>query len=129
MVFFGIKMTDIFLRRGVVFISFFLFSIASHGQIDSIGSGHALNFDGVDDFVTIGDKYHDLNLPFTVSAWVFLDPTAGAAPILVMNDNNPAYRGFWFSISPAALQCEFGDGTGGNSPAFRQGKIAFIQNM
>ncbi len=102
---------------------------ASYSQTDSVGSGHALKFDGIQDYVVLGDEYHNLNFPFSVSAWVFLDPTSLGSPIFVTNDNNPLYRGFWFVISPNVLECEFGDGTGGNNPAFRQGKIASIQNV
>ncbi|HEV8515192.1 MAG TPA: LamG-like jellyroll fold domain-containing protein, partial [Cyclobacteriaceae bacterium] len=73
--------------------------------------------------------YKNLNLPFTISAWVFLDPSAGASPIFSTNDNNPLYRGFWFVITPTVIECEFGDGAGGNNPAFRSGKIASISNV
>jgi len=112
-------------------IFYFLLSIFIKGysQTDSIGSGHAMGFDGVQDYVTISGNYHSLNFPFTISAWVFLNPSSGASPIFVTNDNNPIYRGFWFTISPGALQCEFGDGTGGDAPAFRNGKIASIENV
>jgi hypothetical protein len=48
-----------------------------------------------------------------------LDPTAvGGAPIFVTNDNDPIYRGFWLIITPSVILCEFGDGAGGNNPAF-----------
>src|SRR5437868_6060633 len=105
-----------------------LFSRISRCQTDDIGSGRTLNFDGINDYVEVGN-YKNINFPFTISAWIFLDPSAASAPIFSTNDNNPLYRGFWFSITPNVIQCEFGDGTGGNNPAFRQGKIASISNV
>ena len=116
------------MRLFVVFI-FLLFGKMSYSQIDDIGPGRALKFDGVNDLVEVGN-YKNINFPFTIAAWIYLDPSlVGAAPIFVTNDNNPLYRGFWFSITPTIIQCEFGDGTGGNNPAFRQGKIASISNV
>ncbi|HEY3430558.1 MAG TPA: LamG domain-containing protein, partial [Cyclobacteriaceae bacterium] len=99
-----------------------------------MGSGRAIYFDGINDYVDFGDRYHDLNMPFTVSAWLYRDPTAtGSAPIFVTNDNFDAsgnrYRGFWFYITDFNLFCEFGDGFGGNNPAFRRGKVANIPNV
>jgi hypothetical protein len=100
-------------------------------QIDSVGSGHAMVFDGVDDYVNLGNIYDDLVMPFSISAWVNLDAGAGACPIFVTQgqDNSPSYKGFWFFVSPANLWLELGDGTGGNNPAFRRGKTAAIPNL
>jgi gliding motility-associated-like protein len=100
-------------------------------QIDSIGSGHAMVFDGVNDYVNLGNIYDDLMLPFTISAWVYMDADAGACPIFISQgqDSSPDYKGFWFFISPANLWIEHGDGKGGNNPAFRRGKIAVIGNL
>jgi hypothetical protein len=47
----------------------------------------------------------------------------------VTNDNAPIYHGFWFAVGATFLQCEFGDGTGGDNPAFRRGKIVSITNV
>src|SRR5260221_4010907 len=104
-------------------------SITAIAQSDNIGSGRAIQLNGIDDYVSYGDVYHDLNLPFTVSAWVYLDPSSGVNPIFCTNDNPIVYRGFIFFISPTAIGCEFGDGTGGNNPAFRRGKIANVSNV
>lgn len=110
-----------------VFFSFLI--MESNSQTDDVGSGRAITLDGVNDYIQVGN-YKNINLPFTISAWVFVDPTSvGANPIFVTNDNNPNYRGFWFSISSGAILCEFGDGAGGNNPAFRQGKLASINNV
>jgi len=99
-------------------------------QVDNVGSGRAIRFDGIDDFIDLGDSYHNVNLPFSVSAWIYIDPTVNfPVPIFVSNDNDPAYRGFWFFISQNMIWCEFGDGTGGSTPAFRRGKQAGVSNV
>jgi hypothetical protein len=117
--------------RFFLFFLFILFSVDhSLSQIDNVGSGRAISFDGVDDRIDISGSYNIVNLPFTISAWVRLDPTAvGGAPIFVTNDNDPIYRGFWLIITPSVILCEFGDGAGGNNPAFRRGKSASISNV
>ncbi|MEP2667521.1 MAG: gliding motility-associated C-terminal domain-containing protein [Cyclobacteriaceae bacterium] len=109
----------------------FLFTVASaFSQADNVGSGHALQFDGVNDFVELGSVYHDLNLPFSISAWLYIDPSVNyPVPIFVTNDNNPTYRGFWFFISPDLMWCEIGDGNGGNSTLFRRGKQATVSDV
>lgn len=102
----------------------------SFAQTDNIGSGRALIFNGTDQYVSYGDVYHSLTQPFTISAWVYLDPaTSGTAPIFTTNDNDQIYRGFWFSMSTTHLWCEFGDGLGGNNPAYRRGIVAPISNV
>jgi gliding motility-associated-like protein len=101
-----------------------------NGQVDNVGSGHAIRFDGVDDLIDLGDNYHNINLPFSVSAWIYIDPTVNyPVPIFVSNDNDPIYRGFWFFISQNLIWCEFGDGTGGSTPSFRRGKQAAVSNV
>ena len=42
---------------------------------------------------------------------------------------DPIYRGIWFVITPNTVLCEFGDGAGGNNPAFRRGKQASVTNI
>ncbi|MBS1507363.1 MAG: gliding motility-associated C-terminal domain-containing protein [Bacteroidetes bacterium] len=98
-------------------------------QVDNVGSGRALKFDGSSDYVVLGDVYHNVNFPFTIMAWVNLDASSGASPVMATNDNNPVYRGFWFITTPTVLMVEFGDGTGGNNPIYRQGKISTVPNI
>ncbi len=72
--------------RFFLFFLFILFSVDhSVSQIDNVGSGRAISFDGVDDRIDISGSYNIVNLPFTISAWVRLDPTA-------VGGNNPAFR-------------------------------------
>ncbi|HTH55594.1 MAG TPA: LamG-like jellyroll fold domain-containing protein [Cyclobacteriaceae bacterium] len=118
------------LLTGFFFVALFgLTPLFVTAQIDNVGSGRAIQFDGVDDYIDYGSVYHDLNLPFTISAWVYLDPSSGPSPIFTTNDNDQIYRGFWFFISPTDLWCEFGDGTGGNQSGFRRGKQASLTNV
>ncbi len=82
----------------------FGFSKSSIAQVlDSTASGHALKFNGIDDYVDFGSIYHDVNLPFTVSAWVYLDPSSGVNPIFATNDNPVVYRGFIFLLPQPLL--------------------------
>jgi gliding motility-associated-like protein len=99
------------------------------GQIDIVGSGHAIQFDGIDDYVDLGNIYDDLTFPFTVSAWVNVDASSISGPILVTQDNTPLYNGFWFIVTPSALLIETGDGKGENLPTYRQGKGMDLYNM
>ncbi len=87
----------------------------------------AMRFDGVDDYINLGNIYDDLNLPITVSAWVYIDPTATLpGPILTTQDNDQIYNGFWFFASKSEIIFEYGDGLGADNPAFRKGKKATI---
>ena len=54
-----------------VLILSLMLGVNAEGQTDNVGSGRALRFDGVDDFVDLGNTYHDLNLPFSISAWIY----------------------------------------------------------
>ncbi len=111
-------------------IFYFCFYIISSAQVDNVGSGRAISLDGIDDRIDISKTYTSLNLPFSVSAWVFVDYSISAStPIFVTNDNDPTYRGFWFTVSPTSILCEFGDGAGASNPAFRRGKGATISSI
>ena len=113
-----------------VLILSMMLGVNAEGQTDNVGSGRALRFDGIDDYVDLGNTYHDVNLPFSISAWIYIDPTVNfPVPIFVSNDNDPVYRGFWFFISQNLIWCEFGDGTGGSTPSFRRGKQAAVNNV
>jgi len=95
---------------------------------DHIGPGYALSFDGVDDYVDLGNIYDDLTLPLTISAWIYLDP-GGLGTIFASQDNTHIYNGFHFFIVHTAIIIEYGDGKGNNSPEFRRGKAAPVENI
>lgn len=44
-----------------------------YSQNDVIGSGRALRFDGVDDYIDLGDVYDDFVLPITISVWIYVE--------------------------------------------------------
>ncbi len=116
--------------KNLITFSFYLLSVCLHAQVDNIGSGRAIKFNGAGSYIRLGDTYHDVNLPFTVSAWIYLDPSNSTpSAIFVSNDNTPTYRGFWFFISGSQLWCEFGDGTGASLSTYRRGKMASVSNV
>jgi hypothetical protein len=96
----------------------------TYGQIDSVGSGRAMRFDGVDDMINLGNIYDDLVFPFSVSSWVYFPPGSNGGPIFVSQDNKPVYNGFWFIVRPTVIFIEYGDGSGEDLPNYRRGKSA-----
>lgn len=94
-------------------------------QSDEVGSGHAIQFDGVNDYIDVGNIYDDLHLPFTISAWMYLEPSTNFIfPVFVSQDNAPLYNGFWFCLSATNLFIEYGDGRGEQNDAYRKGRSA-----
>lgn len=115
-----------------VAVAIFLFFLSGRIGAQDIkadaGAGYALSFDGIDDYVEVGDIYDDLTLPITISAWIFLDP-GGLGTIFASQDNTHIYNGFHFFIVHTDIVIEYGDGKGTNSPEFRRGKAAPIENI
>jgi gliding motility-associated-like protein len=98
-------------------------------QNDNVGPGRALKFDGVDDLVELGDIYDNIALPVTISAWIYIDPVAGVFtyPIFDSQDNSPVYNGFTMIVSTLPhIGITYGDGEGGNNPAYRRSKAALF---
>lgn len=95
---------------------------------EDAGSGYALSFDGVDDFVDLGNVYDDLELPMTISAWIFLD-VRGLGTIFASQDNSLTYNGFHFYIVQSAIIIEYGDGLGSVGAEFRRGKSGPVENI
>ena len=99
-------------------------------SIDAVGSGHAISFDGVDDFIDFGDIYSDLALPFTISSWVYLDTDNNQpAPVFSNRNCDPIYTGFRLIVNNNVISLEYGDGLGGNNPTFRRGKQATVGSL
>lgn len=95
-----------------------------------MGSGGAIRFDGIDDYLNFGDVYKDLKFPFTISAWVYLDPSnTQAGPIFANRNCDPIYTGFRLIVSNNVISMDYGDGLGGNNPAFRRGKNATVTSL
>jgi gliding motility-associated-like protein len=112
-------------------LSFFvLINSAAFGQRDDVGSGRALSFDGVNDYVDYGNIFDDLTLPLTVSAWINLDGgVTDWTPIFVSQDNGPIYNGFTFIVKPTQLCVAYGDGRGELSPAYRRTLVSNIPDI
>lgn len=106
------------------------FTILKAQTEDGIGSGRAIHFDGINDYVDLGNRYDDLSLPVTISVWVNVDSDMTYAfPIFNSQDNLPLYNGVTFAVSPVAFSVQYGDGRGEDNPAFRRGKSASIPNI
>lgn len=112
--------------RLLVVIFLCLNSFPGHAQTDQVGSGRALSFNGVNQYVNLGNIYDDLELPITISAWVKLDGNPGGFPIFASQDNSDLYNGFWFFVTPNIVLIEIGDGFGNNLSSFRRGKTASV---
>ena len=87
----------------------------------------AMSFDGVDDYIDLGNIYDDVDLPLTISAWVWVDPTAPGTtlPIFDSQDGLPVYNGFNFLTSTSSYAgFQYGDGLGENNSVFRRAKAA-----
>ncbi len=113
-------------------LSLVFVGIAAHlgAQIDHAGSGRALRFNGSGGYIDLGNIYDDLNLPLTISAWVKIDASAiEACPIFASQENMDLYNGIQIFVQPTAVIFEYGDGNGNNSPAYRKGKIAFLNSV
>ena len=113
------------MKSVLYFLFFSLFCFTAFGQADNKGSGRALDLNGANQHVNLGNIYDNLTLPVTVSAWVYLDGSqASSNPIFTSQDGQDLYNGFWFFVSTTNILMEIGDGTGGNNPAFRRGKVS-----
>lgn len=91
------------------------------------GSGYALSFDGVNDFIDLGNEYDDLELPIAISAWIFLD-VRGLGTIFASQDNSLTYNGFHFYVLQSSIVIEYGDGLGIGAE-FRRGKAGDVENI
>lgn len=112
-----------------------MLSAITHGAYpitDNVGSGRAIRFDGIDDYIDLGNIYDDIALPITISAWIYIDPqnVILTFPIFDSQDNSAIYNGFTLitsSIPHAGFT--YGDGQGGNNPAFRRARAGYFQTM
>jgi len=82
----------------------------------------ALDFDGVDDYVDLGnDSNLKPPLPVTLCAWVSFSQSGRT--IIGLDDSSSAYYGLWMDINVENHQTvAFGDGTGWGSSSYRRGK-------
>ena len=113
-----------------LFFTFCSFTRLNAQPNDHVGSGRAIQFDGVNDYIDLGNIFDDLSLPVTISVWVNVTSGSGYAfPIFNSQDNLPLYNGVTFAVSPSAFSIQYGDGQGENDPAFRRGMSALIPDI
>lgn len=88
------------------------------------------HFDGINDYIELGNILDDVTYPFTISAWVKQEPHAGPYNcIFTSQDNSDTYNGFEISVnSPTTFGFNTGDGLGSNNSLFRRGKTATIKD-
>lgn len=119
------------IRTACKVLLFLLIHVQVYSQTDHIGSGRALRFDGLDDYVDLGNIYDDVALPVTLSVWIYIDPGTVSPyifPIFDSQDNTDLYNGFAFATSSAPhIGLTYGDGRGSNNPAFRRSKSGAFQ--
>lgn len=118
----------------IISLSKELFATANENEIITIldfeFDNHCLLFDGIDDYIDLGDIYDDLELPVTIEAWVNVDPVVDYAfPIFFSQDNLPLYNGVSFAVRPISVSVGYGDGRGENNSAFRRDKSASFENI
>jgi hypothetical protein len=116
-------------KFALIFFLSLNFSLASRAQVDNVGSGRAIWFDGQDDLINFGNIYDDLTYPLTFSAWVKMDVGNYVGPLFTSQDNGPVYNGFWVVITQNNVNMEFGDGRGENHPSYRKGIVANINGL
>ncbi|MHC4912688.1 MAG: LamG domain-containing protein [Planctomycetota bacterium] len=87
--------------------------------------GGALEFDGVDDYVDVGnDPSLKPSLPVTVSAWIKLSGSGKLQRVVSTGEQVPTYYGVWLELlSTDRVHIGFGDGTGSASQAYRRSKF------
>lgn len=101
---------------------------AIFSQNDDVGSGRAISFDGIDDYIDLGDIFDDVALPITISAWVYLEPNNNTIqyPIFTSQDNLLTYNGFTFVTSTLPhIGFTIGDGRGGNNSVYRRSRAGY----
>ncbi|MBL0741348.1 gliding motility-associated C-terminal domain-containing protein [Chryseolinea lacunae] len=117
------------MAKYVLILLLLLSAIQSFCQVDNVGAGRAISFDGVDDYIDFGNIYDDVALPITVSFWAYIDPSITAlVPIFDNQDGSSVYNGFAVVASHVHVGMTYGDGKGGNNPAFRRSKAALMSD-
>ena len=105
-----------------LFFTFCSFTRLNAQPNDHVGSGRAIQFDGVNDYIDLGNIFDDLSLPVTISVWVNVTSGSGYAfPIFNSQDNLPLYNGVTFAVSPSAFSIQYGDGQGETTQLSEEG--------
>jgi len=85
-------------------------------------SGSALEFDGVNDYVDLGnDNSLKPPLPVTISAWIKLPVLDSYGQIIGLDDQSSRYYGIWIHTGTGGIAVGYGDG-GTHGPHSRRSK-------
>jgi hypothetical protein len=86
--------------------------------------GGALSFDGVDDYVDVGnDSSLKPALPVALSAWINLSSLGNHQYVMALDDQTDLYYGIWWYVGSAGnLAVGYGDG-GTRATESRRGKV------
>lgn len=120
------------MKKISLILSALLLLNCAFAQSDTRGPGRAILFDGVDDYIDLGNIYDDIALPITISAWVYIEPHSDVTqyPIFDSQDNSSIYNGFTFVGSTLPhIGFTIGDGKGGNNPAFRRSRAGYFEEL
>ncbi len=110
------------LRKQIYFV---IILLAEIGSAQIAGSGTNLDFGGNSSRVVFGNIYRDIELPFSLSAWVLIPPDATSDRQYFFAScwpDNKVYSGFWVAIGADSFGIAYGDGNGALHPAFRRSK-------
>lgn len=101
--------------RTCVVICLTVFHLAVLAQNPGAGAGNGLEFDGVDDYVEVtGGTNQSYGLPFSITAWIKIDPTAtGTIPIFSSNDQNNSNVGLHFWLTDTSINAGYCNGMTG----------------
>ena len=86
--------------------------------------GFTLNRTNIDDYIDLGDRLNDVNVPFSIAAWIWVNDTYFV--IFSQDDNSTDsgnYHGFWFQVLDDSqhLAIALGDGRS-SGPSGRRSK-------
>ncbi|MFC1738672.1 LamG-like jellyroll fold domain-containing protein [Planctomycetota bacterium] len=86
--------------------------LAFLGLCGVTSAGSSLEFDGVDDFVDLGDSSSlKPDLPLTLSAWIKLDSSGSRQYVISLDDQSSNYYGVWMQVQPDGnVNISYGDG-------------------
>jgi hypothetical protein len=85
-------------------------------------NSRGLRLDGKQDYVDFGNRYQDLKLPFTISAWINIDRSNFyLAPVFSSRNCFSNYSGFSLVVDKNYIHIQYGDGFGAKHHAFRKG--------
>lgn len=101
--------------RACLSICLTVFYFAVLAQNPGAGAGNGLAFDGVDDYISVtGGTNISYGLPFSISAWIKIDPTSsGVIPLFSSNDQGNANEGLHFWLTDTSMNAGYCNGMTG----------------